>query len=473
MKKLSIVLLIISVALALWAGDKKSFKIGKYEWLTEENTFEEVVKIAKKAKKPILAVFSAKWCGPCQAVKKTVFNKDEFKGISDKVVLLYIEQTTKKGVVYNKKYNIVAYPTFKIFSKDGVMLDTGRPERTVKGFLKWIDDVKGGNNFYVMSEKLKQNPNDREILLKITKKMGMGDLNKVIEYLNKVIVLNPNFNDKLTKEAYEGLGSYVCRNYPYNGTKSEMEAYAKKYTPTYEKIIKAYYPDKFEYNLKGNYGMSIILEWYNMAGDFKKSAYYFNDFLKGKNNSPNLKKDMSVVAEGIAGYLYSGDLKNANKWIDYSIDTAKKSPEVKKTREFLIYFSKIPSFVTESARNMFEKKEIKRGRELIYFYYDKGGLWEQFPKQYLSFFYNRLAWTIYEGKASDKKTLDIAKKSLSLHKDFRIMDTLASIYSQLGNYKKAVEIEKEAFSMAKSKEDKDKLKKNITDWEEKLKNSKK
>ncbi len=473
MKKLLIVLLIISVALTLWSGDKKSFKIGKYEWLTEENTFEEVVKIAKKAKKPILAVFSAKWCGPCQEVKKTVFKKDEFKEVSDKVVLLYIEQTTKKGVAYNKEYNIVAYPTFKIFSKDGVMLDTGRPERTVKGFLKWIADVKGGNNFYAMSEKLRKNPNDRTTLLKITKKMGMGDLKKVIEYLNKVIALNPNFSDKLTKEAYEGLGSYVRHNYPYNGTKSEKEAYVKKYTPTYEKIMKAYYPDKFEYNLKGNNGISTVLEWYNMTGDLKKSAYYFNDFLKRKNNSPNLKKDMSIVAEGIACYLYSGDLKNANKWIDYSIDTAKKSPEVKKTREFLAYFSRIPFYVSDSAKRMFDKKEIKKGRELIYLFYDKVELWEQFPKQYLSFFYNRLAWTIYEGKASDKKTLDIAKKSLSLHKDFRIMDTLASIYSQLGNYKKAVEIEKEAFTMAKSKMDKDKLKKNITDWEGKLKNSKK
>ncbi|MCK4767184.1 MAG: thioredoxin family protein [Desulfobacula sp.] len=159
MRKLLIVLLIFVGVLSLWGETQKSFKMGKCEWLTEENTFEEIIKIAGIEKKPVLAVFSATWCSPCQQVKKTAFKKDEFTEVADKVVLLYVEQTTKKGMIYNKRFNIVSYPTFKIFSTDGIMLDTGRPERSVKGFSNWVDEVMDGKNFYAMSKKLEKNPN--------------------------------------------------------------------------------------------------------------------------------------------------------------------------------------------------------------------------------------------------------------------------------------------------------------------------
>ena len=135
--------LILLMAFSLTARDKQE-KIGDYSWYTEQNTLEEIIQAAKKAGKPILAVFSATWCGPCQHVKKTVFKTAEFKKVAQEAVLLYIEETTKEGKAYNKKYKIRGWPTFKIFSKEGIMLDTGNPKRTVDGFVDWIKDVKGG-----------------------------------------------------------------------------------------------------------------------------------------------------------------------------------------------------------------------------------------------------------------------------------------------------------------------------------------
>jgi len=465
MKKLLIVLLIFVGFLSLWGENQKSFKMGKCEWLTEENTFEEVIKIARAKKKPVLAVFSAEWCAPCQMVKKTAFLHDEFKIIAGKAILLYIEQTTKKGLIYNKRFNIVSYPTFKIFSTEGIMLDTGRPKRTVKGFSKWVDEVKSGKNFYAMSKTLEKNPNDRETLLNITKKMGRGEVKKQIEYLKKVIVLNSDFNDKLTKEAYEALTISIHNDYPYSGKSEEKEAYRKENDPIYDKIIEAYYPDKFEYSLKGNSGISTILEWYIEKKNYEKSEYYFKDFMKRKGELLNPSEDMKVIAAGISVYLYSGDLKAGEKWIEYSIKAINEAPELKKSRNFYTYFARIPSEIIQSAKKMFKKNEIKKGKDLLYSFYDNKKFWEHLPGQHAGFYYNGFAWTLYEAKISDKKTIEIGEKALNLYRNVQTMDTLASVYSQLGNYKKAVELEKEALKIAKTEKDKEELRKKITGWE--------
>ncbi|MCK5222755.1 MAG: thioredoxin family protein, partial [Candidatus Aminicenantes bacterium] len=447
----------------------KSFKMGKCDWLTEENTFEEVIEIARSVKKPVLAVFSAEWCAPCQMVKKTAFKHNEFKEVSDKAVLLYIEQTTKKGMIYNKRFNIVSFPTFKIFSTEGIMLDTGRPERSVRGFSKWVDEVMSGKNFYTMSKKLEKDPNDRETLLNISKKMGRGEVKKQIEYLKKLIILNPDFNDKLTKEAYEALSVSIHNNYPYSGTPEEKEAYRKENDPIYDKIVKAYYPDKFEYSLKGNSGISAILEWYIKTGNYKKSEYYFKEFIKRKGKLLDPLKDMRVIAGGISSYLYSGDLKGGEKWIEYSMEAIKKNPELKESRNFYTYFARIPSAIMQSAKKLFEKNEVKKGKDLIYSFYDNQKYWEYLPGRHAGFYYNGFAWTLYEAKVSDKKTIEIAENALKLYRNVQTMDTLASVYSQLENYEKAIGIEKEALKIAKAEKDKEELRKKITEWEAVLK----
>ncbi|MCP5103638.1 MAG: thioredoxin family protein [bacterium] len=179
----------------------KTMQIGKMSWYTEHNTFDDIVKIAKKENKPILAVFSATWCKPCQHVKKYVLAKDEFKKVADKMVLLYIEQTDPKAAAYINKFKVMSYPTFTFFTKEGKELETGHPERTVDGFLKWIDDINSGNSFYELSEKLKEEPGNRKIMMKLAGKMGWQQRDEVVKLARKVIELNPDFNDPISKKA--------------------------------------------------------------------------------------------------------------------------------------------------------------------------------------------------------------------------------------------------------------------------------
>ncbi len=144
MKKLFGVFLILFMAVLCLEAREKTMQIGKYAWYTEQNTFEEILAIAKKEKKPVFAVYSATWCKPCKVVKEETFESDGFGKVAEEVVLLYVEQTDPKSKEYLDRHRISFYPTFKLFNIEGKQYETPGPDRTVEGFYKWVMDGKAG-----------------------------------------------------------------------------------------------------------------------------------------------------------------------------------------------------------------------------------------------------------------------------------------------------------------------------------------
>ncbi|UCH93531.1 MAG: thioredoxin family protein [Candidatus Aminicenantes bacterium] len=305
---------------------EKTEKIGNISWYTEQNTFDEIVNIAKKENKQILAVFSATWCGPCKAVKKKVFATDDFQKVADRVVLLYIEETDPKSKEYLKKNKIIAFPTFKIFSKDGIELDSKPPERTLEGFLEWIDDVKAGNSYYELSLKLKKDPNHRELVLKLVDRVTSRNIDERIKLLRRAIQLNPDFNDPLSQEAYENLASALGWQM-MRKREEDRKNYASKNNQEFMTIINAYYPDKFKYRLKGDRLFYVLLRWLNGLGDFQKALSYFDDFLKTRGNKIDVKEDIYLFPMVFSSLLRANREKQAEEWLAKLQNLVKKDTE--------------------------------------------------------------------------------------------------------------------------------------------------
>jgi uncharacterized Ntn-hydrolase superfamily protein len=78
--------------------------------------------------------------------------------------------------------------------------------------------------------------------------------------------------------------------------------------------------------------------------------------------------------------------------------------------------------------------------------------------------YNEIAWEMAINNYRLPQALELALKALSLAPDdANIIDTVAEIYARMGNFKKAAELEKKAYSLSPNPE----FKKKLNDWRKK------
>jgi tetratricopeptide (TPR) repeat protein len=549
-RQLSFILIVLLLLGVTGFAREKTMTIGKCTWLTEQNSLEEVGAMSGKEKKPVLVVFSATWCKPCQEVKKTVFAKDEFKKVADKAVLLYIEQTDPKGMEYVKKYNVKAFPTFTVINKEGVVVDTGEPERTVKGFLTWVEEVEKGNTRLAYEKRLKKNSGDREALLKLAGKFGFFETQKKIEYLEKVIGKTPDYSDPLTKMACE----QIIQVYPitlYRKSGKEKEEFLQKCDKKVMAIFAAYLPDKFEGKLKGPAGYAALMNWHITLDRPVKAFEVYQNYMKGKTFADilpeggwfystatkallelekvpealeiykklksyfvkNLEKaddnllfNIFSISDGITEYylkknetdkakeIFAALLKQIEQWEK----AGKISGRVNQYVDFILtrYANKHDIFREEVLKRLDKRLETNKGIDAVVFILKKAMLLHKSGKKeeakavilgyagnesYISSIkdtfkpevFNSFAWTLHELGLADEKALKIAEKSVALKKKDNNLDTLACIHADLGNYKKAIEIEEEAVKLTKSKKSKKEFQERLDKWKEKAKEAEK
>lgn len=358
-------LIIVTTAGAGLAAREKTEKIGEFTWFTETAPWEEVLQAAQKTNKPILVVFCADWLDDCDALRKNVFMAAGFKEIADQVVLLYIEQASKEGDSFCRQFNVKIYPTFKLFSKDGIMLDNGTFKRTVEGFRGWVKEVKAGNNFYELSRQLEKNPNDRELLIKIVERIGMSDRKDKLAYLKRAIQLKQDFRDELAQRAYEKMAVVIVENIP---RRQGREEFFKEYQHLFQLIVNAYYPDKVKYELKGNDGLVAIMNWYLQSGNREKVLSLFDDFMKRKGSTFDLIKDLDIISWATYAYFDSGNIEEVEKWAAKIKDAAKPSPDLKNDIRFVYYY---PGMYRRLIEFMTNSGKTKEAENYILMFYDE------------------------------------------------------------------------------------------------------
>ncbi|WP_394778970.1 thioredoxin family protein [Undibacterium sp.] len=98
-------------------GSAKSAKSG-IDW-QKDNNVDAAFARAKAGNKPLFLYWGAGWCPPCNQVKATIFNRQDFIDRSRHFVPVYLDGDTPGAQKLGARFKVRGYPTMILFKPDG------------------------------------------------------------------------------------------------------------------------------------------------------------------------------------------------------------------------------------------------------------------------------------------------------------------------------------------------------------------
>jgi len=94
------------------------------QWLDvgAETDVEAAFGAARAQKKPVLLYWGARWCPPCNQLKATLFNRQDFIERSRSVVAVHLDGDVPAAQKLGTRFKVRGYPTLILFSPDGAEL---------------------------------------------------------------------------------------------------------------------------------------------------------------------------------------------------------------------------------------------------------------------------------------------------------------------------------------------------------------
>ena len=134
--KIALLLLAALFSTTLHAAD---FPPGSPKFFT---TSAGVLKAAKQNGKPVIIVFSASWCGPCQTMKKDVYPSSEVQPLQDKFNWAYLDIDDESNGKLAEGFKVDTIPhLFFLDSSGKTTLDDLKDVTTSKDFAKKLTKV--------------------------------------------------------------------------------------------------------------------------------------------------------------------------------------------------------------------------------------------------------------------------------------------------------------------------------------------
>jgi len=133
------------------AAPKADFPAGSPAFKT---SLRSALTEAKKDGKPVIAIYSASWCGPCQDMKHKVYPSAQVKPFHDKFVWAYLDADDESANGADmKKFGVEGIPHIEFLNASGKSVDkqvgSSSPDEfaaKLKGVLKKAGTEKTASN---------------------------------------------------------------------------------------------------------------------------------------------------------------------------------------------------------------------------------------------------------------------------------------------------------------------------------------
>ncbi len=191
--------------------------------LTWETDWNNTLKQAAQAQRPVFMDFYTDWCPPCKKLAAVTFPDPRMIDYFKKENYLLIKVNPEKDRAAEEKFKVYSYPTLIVFNPQGVEIDRVLGFRTAEELIEVLEEVKKGigtlEDLLHRYEKVKgrKTAETIDLMSKIMEKyIARADYSKALEMVAQVVEADKDNSQKQASAALfqKGYIYYKWKKYP-------------------------------------------------------------------------------------------------------------------------------------------------------------------------------------------------------------------------------------------------------------------